>query len=72
MVFETVIYDRALYNDLRSTWNSGADFQMKFAAMGRRFSEAITADDGSWRRGLNISILEPSVASKLPVPVYEQ
>jgi hypothetical protein len=71
MVFETVIYDRALYNDLRSTWNSGGEFVTKFSAMGKMFAEAVSADDKAWRRGLNISILEPSLAGELPGPVYE-
>ena len=66
MVFDTVIYDRDVYNELRSTWNSDAEFRQKFHAMGRRFATAIIADDQLLLRRLNLSFLEAVVAAQIP------
>jgi hypothetical protein len=68
MVFEAVIYDAEIYNQLRGTWTSAAEFDAKLGAMGRKFFETVVPDDELFRRRLDISVLEPVIASPLPAP----
>ena len=65
MVFETVIYDRDVYNDLRSTWNSDADFDQKFRSMAKRFAAMLCDADRLFLSELNLALLEPVVGAKV-------
>ncbi|NYE27778.1 hypothetical protein HDE78_000724 [Rhodanobacter sp. K2T2] len=65
--FETYIYDKNVYNNMRSVWASGpGDYQKKFDAIGRLFSEMVREDDLVLRRDLETSHLEHSINSPLP------
>lgn len=65
--FETYIYDKDVYNNMRSVWASGTGhYPKKFEAIGRLFSEMIREDDLVLRRDLEVSHLEHSINSPLP------
>lgn len=65
MVFDTVIYDREAYHDLRSTWNSDGNFFPKLHAMAKRFARTISEADRAFLHTLNLSLLEPVIAAKI-------
>ncbi len=66
MAFETHVYDRGTYDDLRSIWNSDhMKFHKKFEALGRLFVDMILDDDRALRRSLDLSHLEPVIGSEL-------
>lgn len=65
--FETYIYDKDVYNNMRSAWASGpGDYQKKFDTIGRLFSAMVCEDDLVLRRDLETSHLEHSINSPLP------
>lgn len=65
--FETYIYEKSVYNNMRSAWASGpGEYQKKFDAIGRLFLEMVREDDLVLRQGLETSHLEHSISSPLP------
>jgi hypothetical protein len=66
MSFETIIYERDVYNNLKNTWNSGAEYYQRFDAMGKLFGTAVLEDDKVFRQSIDLSLLEPVVAAELP------
>ena len=65
--FETFVYDKDVYNNMRSAWVSVAgEYQKKFAAIGKLFSDMVREDDGVLRRSIDVAQLEPSINSQLP------
>ncbi len=65
MVFDTHIYDPDVYHDLRSTWNSNAEWGLKLQTMGRRFAKAVADDDEAFRRRLTLSVMEPVISAQI-------
>lgn len=64
---ETYIYDKHVYANIRSTWAPGAgEYQKKFDAIGKLFSEMVREDDFALRRDLETSHLEHTINSSLP------
>jgi hypothetical protein len=68
MVFDTHIYDPDIFFQVKSAWNSDAEFYQKFSSMGRLFARAVEEADDVFRRDLDISLLEPSVSASLSLP----
>lgn len=67
VAFNTYIYRKDTYSDMRSAWTSDAfDYQKKFDAIGRHFIEMIVEDDELFRRNSDLALLEPVVAAPLP------
>lgn len=67
VAFATYIYDRQIYNDMRSAWTSDVeDLSKKFTALGRLFIGLIESDDSFMRGTIDLSVLEPVVAAALP------
>jgi hypothetical protein len=65
--FETFIYDKDVYNNMRSAWVSvSGEYQKKFAAIGKLFSDMVREDDSMFRRSIDTSHLEHSINSPLP------
>lgn len=65
--FETYIYEKDVYNNMRSAWASGpGDYQKKFDAIGRLFLEMVREDDLLLQTVLETSHLEHSINSPLP------
>jgi len=65
--FNTYIYRRDVYNNMRSAWTSDTpDYRKKFEAISKQFIEMIIDDDVELRRRLDLSLLEPIVSESLP------
>lgn len=65
--FETFIYEKDVYNNMKSAWVSGpGEYQKKFAAIGKLFADMIVEDDLLLRRSIDASQLEHSINSPLP------
>lgn len=65
--FETFIYDKSVYSNMRSAWLSNpGEFQKKFDAIGRLFLSMVREDDNLLRQSIEISHLEHSINSSLP------
>lgn len=65
--FETYIYNKDIYNDMRSAWTSGiGEYYKKFSAIGRLFASMVREDDVLFRREIDCSHLEPVINSQLP------
>lgn len=65
--FNTYIYRKDVYYDMRSAWTSdAADYRLKFEAIGRHFIQMIVDDDSSLRKRIDVSLLEPIVGMPLP------
>lgn len=64
---ETFIYDKYVYGNMKSAWLSGpGEFQKKFDAIGRLFSNMVREDDILFRQVIETSHLEHSINSPLP------
>ena len=67
MAFNTFIYDKTTYLNMRSAWTSGIEeYRKKFFAIGSLFIEMIAQDDANFRRRIDLSLLEPLVGAPLP------
>lgn len=65
--FETYIYERDVYNNMRSAWVSGpGEYQKKFDAIGKLFADMVREDDLVLRRDLETAHLEHTINSPLP------
>ncbi len=65
--FETFIYEKDVYNNMRSAWASGpGEYQKKFAAIGKLFADMVREDDLTLRGNIDTSQLEHSIISPLP------
>jgi hypothetical protein len=64
--FNTYIYVKEAYQNMRSAWTSDADYRLRFDAIARQFIERIVDDDASLRRRVDLSLLEPIISQPLP------
>jgi hypothetical protein len=64
--FSTYIYDKDVYQNMRSAWTSDATDFKKFEAICKQFVQLIVDDDSYFRRRIDLSLLEPIVGSPLP------
>lgn len=71
MAFSTYIYDKNVYQNMRSTWTSDATDHKKFEAIHRQFVQLIVDDDSYFRRRIDLSLLEPIVGNPLPGDLTE-
>lgn len=65
--FETYIYEKDVYNNMKSAWVSvPGEYQKKFEIIGRLFAEMVREDDRVLRQSIETSHLEHSINSPLP------
>jgi len=64
--FNTYIYRKDVFNDMRSAWTSGAqEYRKKLDAISRQFAEMVADDDEELRRRIDLSLLEPIVGKPI-------
>lgn len=66
VAFNTYIYDKSVYQDMKSAWTSDADDYLRFAAIRRQFVQMLKDDDVYLRRRIDVSLLEPIIGASLP------
>ena len=65
--FNTYIYDRNVYNNMRSAWTSNAPYyRQKFEAISNQFINMVISDDEVLRKNIDLNLLEPIVGENLP------
>jgi len=66
VALNTYIYDKNVYQDMKSSWTSDADDFRRFAAVRRQFVQMLKDDDAYLRTRIDLSILEPIVGAPVP------
>lgn len=66
IAFNTYIYDKITYQNMRSAWTSEAADYHRFEAICKQFVQLIVDDDTNFRKRIDASLLEPIVGASLP------